>query len=507
MSFLLQLLHAYNKLYVLRFAIYMSEANEKKLKAFILENEWPLTKLEKLCEEEGRKLTLSKVSGIPQTLFDLGRLNTLFLTRCGPLQHDDFQHFEELFELRKLIIINCGLTEIPEQVLAMYWLDVLDLKHNSIKSIPDGIDQLTNLTEMDLSNNELKTIPESFQKLGNLLILYLSNNPNLKVSEIKKVFSCQKLQLLLTSPLSESQENELNDEEKEKYSKITLKLRCACTHDHVIPYDPASAPHVSKIFQTNPDRVYKMDSSPKGITVIINNFYFQGDHPKRHGSQEDSIRLQHLFDQLGFSTVVYENCTASRGKESLRRRAMDETYKNCDSFAVVIMSHGDEVVQVNELVEIVDASPYYKGKPKLFFIQACRGKQQLNNQISRRLYDEADAAFQLQTETNSSFSSNLHFIEPPVPRQADVLLSFSTVFGYVSYRNTKSGAWYINALMEIFSKHAREEDILSLITLVNHQVARLTTINGWKQIPAPQSTLTRKLYLLPGYTRPKEDKT
>ena len=59
-DFLLQLLHTYNKLYVVRFAIFMSEENEKKLKAFILTKEWPLTKLERHCEasegHNGRKL-------------------------------------------------------------------------------------------------------------------------------------------------------------------------------------------------------------------------------------------------------------------------------------------------------------------------------------------------------------------------------------------------------------------------------------------------------------------
>ena len=60
LGFLLQLLHTYNKLYVVRFAIFMSEENEKKLKAFILTKEWPLTKLERHCEasegHNGRKL-------------------------------------------------------------------------------------------------------------------------------------------------------------------------------------------------------------------------------------------------------------------------------------------------------------------------------------------------------------------------------------------------------------------------------------------------------------------
>jgi hypothetical protein len=96
-------------------------------------------------------------------------------------------------------------------------------------------------------------------------------------------------------------------------------------------------------------------------------------------------------------------------------------------------------------------------------------------------------------------------IEPPsIPEGADILLSYSTMDGYVSLRNIEFGSWYVQALVETFSEHAWEEDILSLLTLVNYKVARACSQAGWRQVPAPQSTLRKKLYLLPGYpSQPK----
>ena len=228
LGFLLQLLHTYNKLYVVRFAIFMSEENEKKLKAFILTKEWPLTKLERHCKasegHNGRKLRLDRLSGIPQTLFDLSGLHTLELTRCGPLKEDDFLHFHKLLHLRELSLVNCGLTKIPEEVLKITSLEVLILKHNSIKSIQDNICLLDNLITVDISNNELEDIHAKIAALCNLLTLRLSDNPKLKVSAIKNVLACKRLRVLEMPPLTEAQKGKLNDEENRKFATVNKQL-------------------------------------------------------------------------------------------------------------------------------------------------------------------------------------------------------------------------------------------------------------------------------------------
>ena len=97
LGFLLHPLHAYNKLYSVQFTIYTSEEHNRKFKTVILDNEWPLEKLDR-CFTKDRK------GGIPNALFQCTRNNLYSLTcldlnGCGPLQayeFDEVGNFEGL---------------------------------------------------------------------------------------------------------------------------------------------------------------------------------------------------------------------------------------------------------------------------------------------------------------------------------------------------------------------------------------------------------------------------
>ena len=91
-------------------------------------------------------------------------------------------------------------------------------------------------------------------------------------------------------------------------------------------------------------------------------------------------------------------------------------------------------------------------------------------------------------------------MESPILKEADILLSYSTVDRPISSRNRESGSWYIRELFDTFRQHACEEDIESLLTLVKCKVVRNCNQARWKRVPPPQSTLKKKLYLLPGYS-------
>jgi FlaA1/EpsC-like NDP-sugar epimerase len=57
--------------------------------------------------------------------------------------------------------------------------------------------------------------------------------------------------------------------------------------------------------------------------------------------------------------------------------------KQCSSLILAVMTHGDdggilygddgEPVNVKDIIEVLQQLPYYKGKPKMLVIQACRG--------------------------------------------------------------------------------------------------------------------------------------
>lgn len=194
-----------------------------------------------------------------------------------------------------------------------------------------------------------------------------------------------------------------------------------------------------------------------------------------------------------------------------------------DSVIVAVMAHGSnegviccngDIVSVNEIVSIIGNADIYLGKPKLIFIQACRGSRSSNVRtepsspvefssrdakegmptLSRNPV-ESDAALPDAEEREDSNSLPLD-----IPVYSDVLIGYSTLPGFVSLRSQENGSWYIQSLVNVFSQHAFEEDVLSLLTFVNYNVSRkFKTMNGFRQIPAPQSTLTKKLFFLPGY--------
>ena len=43
-----------------------------------------------------------------------------------------------------------------------------------------------------------------------------------------------------------------------------------------------------------------------------------------------------------------------------------------------------------------------------------------------------------------------------LPDEADFLFGFATVPGYVSYRSTRTGTWYIQALTEVLDEYAEK---------------------------------------------------
>ena len=86
-----------------------------------------------------------------------------------------------------------------------------------------------------------------------------------------------------------------------------------------------------------------------------------------------------------------------------------------------------------------------------------------------------------------------------VPAEADFLLAYSTVPGFVSWRNSEKGSWFVQALCEIFMTYAGQEDLVSMLIRVNGKVAReFQSYKQKKQVPSPVVRLTKKVYFFPG---------
>lgn len=122
------------------------------------------------------------------------------------------------------------------------------------------------------------------------------------------------------------------------------------------------------------------------------------------------------------------------------------------------------------------------------------------------------------------------------PTMSDMLIAYSTVPRYVSWRNSIQGSWFIQSVCDVFARHAATDDLCTLLTKVsltssighlesqllqvNQRVAKLyesegldgarkltesrsldddvSIVAGAKQAPEFSSCLQRNFYFYPG---------
>lgn len=136
----------------------------------------------------------------------------------------------------------------------------------------------------------------------------------------------------------------------------------------------------------NHEEDYKMTARPRGKCLIVNNINFEQDiFPTRKGSDEDANRFDQIFTQLGFETMMTRNLTADQMKDKFKELAAACKPEH-DALFVFILSHGSEhgiygtdgieVYLESEIISCFDNRncKAMLGKPKVFVIQACRGR-------------------------------------------------------------------------------------------------------------------------------------
>lgn len=254
---------------------------------------------------------------------------------------------------------------------------------------------------------------------------------------------------------------------------------------------------------------YKMDTKPRGYCIIINNMHFQ-TMKDRPGSQWDSQELQKVFGKhLGFQAEVFNDLEASEILQ-LMSNLQQTDHSKLSCLVVAILSHGENgevygadgnLVPVKRITDMFTGPncPSLLGKPKVFILQACRGKK-FDYGTGRVAVDGIDGAEDDdddevlgQEETDGGgYNGSL-------PGDADFILAYATTPGYVSWRNSAFGTWFIKSLTEVLTKKAKHEDFLSMLTEVNRKVAEEyeSREHKNKQMPAPVTMLRYKLFFPP----------
>ncbi|DAA21216.1 TPA: caspase 9, apoptosis-related cysteine peptidase [Bos taurus] len=265
----------------------------------------------------------------------------------------------------------------------------------------------------------------------------------------------------------------------------------------------------------NADLAYVLNADPCGHCLIINNVNFcrESGLRARTGSNIDCERMRQRFHLLQFVVEVKCDLTAKQMVQALMQLARQD-HSALDCCVVVILSHGCQAshlqfpgavygtdgcpVSVERIVNTFNGTgcPSLRGKPKLFFIQACGGEQK-DHGFEVESTSPEDKTPSSDPEADATpFQEGPRSIDEPdavssLPTPSDILVSYSTFPGFVSWRDPKSGSWYIETLDSIFEQWAHCEDLQTLLL----RVANAVSVKGiYKQMPGCFNFLRKKLF-------------
>uniref|UniRef100_A0A182N214 Caspase n=1 Tax=Anopheles dirus TaxID=7168 RepID=A0A182N214_9DIPT len=262
------------------------------------------------------------------------------------------------------------------------------------------------------------------------------------------------------------------------------------------------------------DAHYDMRHERRGVAVIFNHRHFL-HASERKGTDEDCANIEQVLSNLQFDVRVYKDLTKKKLKEVLDALS-EEDHKNNDCLMVVIMTHGDDDVlyahdttfNVDRLWEnfVGSACPSLLGKPKLFFIQACRGSNLDEGVQVQQFIQQADRG----ASTSAARELPQPIIHPgrsksiqhAIPSMADLLVMYSTYKGHFSWRNPSRGSWFVQALCSELRTHGNNRELLQLLTAISRTVAynfqshvpNNDNMNQRKQMPCIVSMLTKLVY-------------
>ncbi|XP_075020523.1 caspase-2 isoform X3 [Calonectris borealis] len=215
---------------------------------------------------------------------------------------------------------------------------------------------------------------------------------------------------------------------------------------------------------------YKLISEPRGLALILSNVHFSSekDLEYRAGGDVDCTSLEMLFKHLGYQVTVFH----------------------------------DQTAQLQEAFRLFDNAncPNLQNKPKMFFIQACRGDETDRGVDQRDGKEWSDSPGCEESDANKEENLKLR-----LPTCSDMICGYACLKGTAAMRNTKRGSWYIEALTSVFAEDSRNTHVADMLVKVNRQIKQRegyapgTEFHRCKEMSEYCSTLCRDLYLFPGY--------
>lgn len=261
------------------------------------------------------------------------------------------------------------------------------------------------------------------------------------------------------------------------------------------PCKPCKPEFKKKMLQEKGDDIYPIkdkSTDRKRLALLINNVEFK-NLSDRTGADKDELSMEVLLKGLGYTVITLRDLSAQGMLAAMRDFAQREEHTESDSSFVVLMSHGDasgicgvfdsfenedeeDVFQADEIFNCLNTPncARLRDKPKIILIQACRG--------------DKEGSVDVQDSVPRRNRAKEH-------REKDFCCLRSCTPDTVSYRNEEKGSHFIQDIVEIFNRHAHQDDIEELF----RKVLKKFKMSHPDQMPCKErTTLSKKFYLFPG---------
>ncbi|XP_043258768.1 caspase-6-like isoform X1 [Colletes gigas] len=266
---------------------------------------------------------------------------------------------------------------------------------------------------------------------------------------------------------------------------------------------------------------YPMRSKPRGLVLIITNIQYKYSNEKpRNSAAHDEVNLRNLFTQMGFIVISHFDLTGEELLKKVKEFSQHQDLRKVDSCFVIVSSHGSvsahtEITEIEGVdynpeskvenskrvlcVDILDyftaqVCPHLAGKPKIFIFQLCRGEKSQNSiKIPRHTTDtnnfnSSEEMVHLKANSNDT-----------IRNYADMFVAHATLPGYVAFRDTITGSWFIQILCEVFMNYACITHLQDLLNMVDERLNKQRTTKEECQTLAVTSIgFNKHCYLNPG---------